>query len=360
LQDLELEGFEIAVHRLENLIHEVQDLASGLRMVPVGHVFKRMQRLVRDLSRQTEKPLDLVLEGGETEIDKGLVDQLHDPLMHLIRNAVDHGIESSEGRVAAGKSERGRIALTAAQQGGEIHITVSDDGRGLDREAILERAREMGLADADDEPDDDEVWHYIFHPGLSTAHEVSSLSGRGVGLDAVQAAVESLRGRIVVASRQGEGIAISLRIPLTLAFLDSMVVRLEDRLYAIPLDVISGVIKPSTEQIIHASANNVDGKHPSELVRVWDELTPVCRLQRFYGEAHEERPLIEQVLVVVQTTRGMLGVPVDEIIGQQQVTMKPLEGQVKEIRAGAGYALLGSGDVAIALDCERLGQEFAG
>lgn len=348
LVGLELEGFEIAVHRLENLIRELQDLTSSLRLVTVGAVFQRMQRLVRDLSHQTGKPLELILEGGDTQIDKSLVDQLHDPLMHLIRNAVDHGIEPLEERIAASKPEKGRITLAAVQQGREIHIMVADDGRGLNRKAILERAREIGLVGADEEPDDSTIWHYIFHSGLSTVQEVSSLSGRGVGLDVVQATIRSLRGRIMVESRRGEGTRITLCIPLTLAFLDSMVVRLQDRLYAIPIDVISEVVKPGTEQVIHASA---DG---SEVVRVRDELTPVCRLHRFYEEAGEERPLVEQVLVMVQTTRGMLAVPVDELVGQQQVTMKPLEGWIKEIRAGAGYALLGSGDVAIALDCERL------
>lgn len=351
LVELELEGFEIAVHRLENLIRELQDLASSLRLVPVGTVFRRMQRLVRDLSHQTGKPIDLVLRGEDTEIDKSLVDQLHDPLMHLIRNAVDHGIESPEERLSAGKPEKGCITLVSAQRGREIHIMVADDGRGLNREAILERAREIGLVSADEEPDDSTVWNYIFHSGLSTVQEASSLSGRGVGLDVVQATIQSLRGRIMVECLPGMGTCISLCIPLTLAFLDSMVVRLQGCLYAVPIDVISEVIQPSAEQVTRTSADN------GEVVRVRDELTPVCRLQRLYGEMSEEHPLVEQILVVVQTTKGMLAVPVDEIVGHQQVTMKPLQGQVKDIRAGAGYALLGSGEVAIALDCERLVQE---
>jgi two-component system chemotaxis sensor kinase CheA len=349
LEALELEGFAISVHRLENLIHELQDLASSLRLVPVGTVFKRMQRLVRDLCQQTGKPITLILQGGDTKIDKSLVDQLHDPLMHLIRNAVGHGIESPQERSAADKPKEGRVTLTAAQQGREIHITVADDGRGLDREAILARAREVGLVGADEVPDDSAIWNYIFHSGLSTASEVSSLSGRGVGLDVVQAAIRSLQGRTVVESSPGEGTRITLCIPLTLAFLDSMVVRLQERLYAIPIDVINEVIKPHAEQVAHASADD------SDLIRVRDELMPVCRLQRFYEEAGEERPLVEQIVVVVRTTKGILGVPVDDILGQQQVTMKPLQGQVQDIRAGAGYALLSSGEVAIALDCERLG-----
>ncbi len=353
LERVELEGFETAAHHLEVLIREIQGLASSLRLVPIGEVFKRTQRLVRDLSHQTGKPVKLLLEGGETEIDKVLVDQLHDPLMHLVRNAVDHGLEPAEERVAAGKPEQGRLTLAAIQQGRAIQITVADDGRGLNRETILERARKRGLVEPDEEPDDATVWNYIFHSGFSTAPEVSSLSGRGVGLDVVQAAIQSLRGRVMVDSRPGEGASITLYIPLTLAFLDSMVVRLQNRLYAIPIDVISEIFKPEPTQVTRASAEN------SQVVRIRDELVPVCRLQHFYEEEGEERPLLEQVMVIVQTTWGLLGLPVDEIVGQQQVTMKPLQRQLKDIRAGAGCALLASGDVAIALDCERLSQEVA-
>ncbi len=196
------------------------------------------------------------------------------------------------------------------------------------------------------------MWRYLFHSGLSTVSEISNLSGRGVGLDVVKTAVQSLRGRIMVESRPGQGAHISLRIPLTLAFLDSLVVRLQNRLYTVPIDVIDEVFKPDPEQVTHAAAND------SELVRLRDELVPVYRLQRFYQETDQERPLIEQIMVVVHTAGGALGLPVDEIIGQQQVTMKPLLGQLKESRAGAGCALLSSGEVAIARDCERLSQNL--
>ncbi len=348
LREMELEGFETAAHHLEVLIRELQGLASGLRLVPVGGVFKRVQRLIRDLSHQTGKPVDLVLEGGETEIDKVLVDQLHDPLMHLIRNAVDHGLEPAAERLAAGKPEQSRITLTAVQQGGEIQITVADDGRGLDREMILTRARQRGLVEPEQEPDDSTVWNYIFHSGFSTAREVSSLSGRGVGLDVVRVAIQSLRGRIMVDSRPGEGARITLHIPLTLAFLDSMVVRLHKRLYAIPIDVIGQIFKPEAAQVTRAAAEN------NEVVRIRDELVPVCHLQHFYQEGEKDGLLTEQIMVVVQTSRGVLGLPVDEVIGQQQVTMKPLQRQLKDIRAGAACGLLSSGDVAIVLDCERL------
>ncbi|MCL4294756.1 MAG: chemotaxis protein CheA [Anaerolineae bacterium] len=353
LEKLELEGFEMAVHRLELLIREVQDLASSLRLVPVNEIFKRAQRAVRDLSQQTGKPIDLTLEGGETEIDKLLVDQLHDPLVHLVRNAADHGLESPQERRAAGKSERGRITLRATQQGSEIHLAISDDGRGLNRDRILAKARQLGLVETGAEPDDRTVWNYVFHSGLSTAQEVSNLSGRGVGMDVVRAAIQALRGRIEIDSTPGQGTCINLRIPLTLAFLESLVVRSENRLYAIPIDVVGEVFKPEAEQVTQASAEH------SELVRLRGELVPVYRLQQLYEDSREKHSLTNQIVVAVQTSQGLLGLPVDEIIGQQQVTMKPLNGQLKDIRAGAGYALLSSGDVSIALDCERLIQDLS-
>lgn len=357
LQNLELEGFENSVHRLENLIRDLQEVASGLRLVPIGTVFRRMQRLVRDLSHQTGKPLELTLEGGETKIDKNLVDQLHDPLIHLVRNAVDHGIEPPRERIAAGKPETGQIILTATHQGREIHVTVADDGRGLDREAILKNARAGGLIGPEETPDDETIWRYVFQSGLSTAREVSSLSGRGVGLDAVQDMVQSLRGRIMIDTLPGEGTVFSLCIPLTLAFLDSLVVRIQGRLYAVPIDAIGEIVRSEPGQIVRSSAND------SELVRIQDQLTPIRRLHHFYGDngkqrARDERGLVDQIIVVIRSSRGAFGLPVDEIVGQQQVTMKPLQGPARDIRAGAGYALLGSGDVAIALDCEQLGQEF--
>lgn len=353
LAHLDLDGFDLAVHQLDLLIRELQDLAAGLRLVPVSDAFQRIQRLVRDLSRQTGKSLALDVTGGDTEIDKVLVDQLVDPLMHLVRNAADHGIEPVDVRRAAGKPEQGRISLSASQQGSEILILIADDGRGLDRAAILAKARTQGLLQADEEPDDQAVWRFIFHSGFSTAKEVSNLSGRGVGMDVVNTAIEALRGHIEVDSQAGQGTRISLRIPLTLAFLDSMVVRLDERFFAIPVDVVGEVFQPTSTQVKQTSING------GEMVHVRNEYVPVCRMQQFYDqECLRLTPLPEQIVIVVRTHSGVMGIAVDEIVGQQQVTMKPLQGQLANIRAGAGYALLGSGDIAIALDCQRLMREI--
>lgn len=352
LAGLELEGFEIAVHNLDLLIYELQDMASSLRLVPIDGVFKRMQRLVRDLAHQTGKAVDLVLEGEETEIDKVLLDQLHDPLMHIIRNAVDHGLELSSERFAVGKPERGQITLSAYQQGQEIKITIADDGRGLNREKILAKAQQRGLIGGEDNPNDATVWGFIFHSGLSTAQEISNLSGRGVGMDVVQTAIRALRGRITIDSQPGKGTCITLHIPLTLVFLDSLIFQLQNHLYAVPLDVVNEVIRPEVTQITY----NPVGR--DEMVRIREELIPVCRLSKFFDQANETKPMSEQLIVVVHATNGSLGLVVDAVVGQQQVTMKSLDGHLKNIRAGAGCALLDTGEVAIVLDCEQLSQEL--
>lgn len=352
LAGLELEGYAIAAHHLEMLVRELQDLAGSLRLVPFNRVSKRVQRLVHDLAHQTGKEIDLVLEGADTEIDRVLIDQLHDPLMHIVRNAVDHGLESREERLAAGKPGRGKIVVAVHQQGQEIKITVFDDGRGLDRERILAKARQRGLIGPHENPDDAVVWNYIFQSGLSTAREISNLSGRGVGMDVVQATLRRLRGRATVHSQPGQNTCITLHIPLTLAFLDSMIVRQQKQLFAIPIDVVSEVVKPTAAQVVQTAANH------GELLRLRDEMVPVCRLQKFFHQADEPGPLDEQLVVVVETSTGPLGLAVDEVIDQQQVTMKSLEGQLKDIRAGAGCVLLGTGDVAVALDCEQLAHKL--
>ena len=347
LEGLELKGFDSSAHRLEGLIREIQDESSGLRLVPVGSVFKRMQRLVRDVSKQINKEIALVLIGEDTEVDKVIVDRLYDPLVHLVRNSADHGLENPEERRKAGKSEKGTITLAAYQQGGEVQILIKDDGKGMNREAILGRAVERGLIGADEDPDDETVWNFIFDAGFSTNEQVSKLSGRGVGMDVVKTSIQDLRGRIEIKSQQGLGSTLTLRIPLTLAFLDAMVVRQGNRLYAIPVDVVSEAFKVQEKQV---TTTAVDG---SEVIRVRDALVPVLRLEDFYQEDHDHQAIVGTVVVLVHTSHGEVALPIDEIVSQQQVTMKPLQGQLKQIRAGVGCAMLASGDIAIALDCER-------
>jgi two-component system chemotaxis sensor kinase CheA len=352
LEGLELTEFEKSAHRLMMVVREVQDAAAELRLVPIGDVFRRMRRMVRELERTTEKEIDLVLEGEDTQIDKLVADRLYEPLVHVVRNSADHGLEAPADREALGKPRKGRITLAASPVGGDIQITITDDGRGLDRERILARARERSLFGPDEEPDDGVLWKVIFQAGFSTAETVTNLSGRGVGLDVLNTAMKELRGRISIDSKGGQGTKVLLAIPLTLAFLDSLVMRVGARLYATPIDVVAEIFQPGSEQITRISA-----EAGVEMVRVRDALIPICRLQQYYREPTSElAPLEKLIIVVFNTSAGRIGIPVDEMFDQQQVVMKPLLGQLEKIRASFGCALLASGDVALVLDCERLAE----
>lgn len=368
LQRLEIEGFNEAAHRVNVLMRQLQDETAGLRLVAVAGAFRPMQRLVRDLARSTGKQLKLVLEGADTELDKIVVENLNDPLVHMVRNAADHGIESPEERAAAGKPAMGTILLKASQRGGEVLIEIRDDGKGLDRDAILRKAREKGILEPEEIPEDSRIWNLIFHPGFSTAEKVTNISGRGVGMDVVQNTIKELRGRMSVESYPGEGSSVVMHIPLTLAFLDSMIVSESNINYAIPIEAVCEVLKPVPEQITSSSSDN------SRYVRVRDDLVPIFSLREFYclgnnekkNDTHNKNEVNSNLgtkqkngvplLLIVQTGDRPLAIPVDDVAGQQQVTIKPLQGQARSIRAGAGWALLGSGTTALVLDCARIAE----
>lgn len=352
LSGLVLANFDAAVHRLNMIVREVQDAATELRLVPVDDVFRRLRRMVRELERQTGKSIDMVIEGGDTAIDKLVADKLYDPLLHVVRNSADHGLETPDQRTAVGKPAQGRITLSAAQVGSEVQIVVADDGRGLNREKILQKAREKGFFGPDEEPEPAALWKVIFEPGFSTADTVSNLSGRGVGMDVLNSTMTALRGRIAVDSTPGQGTRVALHIPVSLAFLDCIILRLGIQLFAVPIDVVSEIAKPAQGDMIGISAG--DG---AEMFRLRGNYIPVCRLDRFYedhaGAMSSDRP--DSVLVVFNTSNGAIAVPVDEILDRQQVVMKPLLGRLAKVRASWGCALLGTGEVALVLDCERLG-----
>lgn len=356
LAGLTLTNFDAAVHRLNMIVREVQDAATELRLVPVDDVFRRLRRMVRELERQTGKQIEMEVEGGDTAIDKLVADRLYDPLLHVVRNSADHGLEGPEERRASGKSEQGRIILSAAQIGSEVRITVADDGRGLSREKILRKAREKGFFGPDEEPDPAVVWKVIFEPGFSTAEQVSNLSGRGVGMDVLNATMTALRGRIGVESAAGQGTRVALHIPVSLAFLDCIILRLGHQLFAIPIDVVSEIAKPRPEDIVGISADT-----GSEMFRLRGAFVPVCRLDDFYDTPMRDAAATpDGVLVVVNTTSGPIAVPVNEILDRQQVVMKPLVGRLARVRASFGCALLGTGEVALVLDCERLAAGVTG
>ena len=343
LVGLEINGFETASHRLEMLVRETQDMVSALRLVPVGQVFHRMERVVRDLSHQTGKEISLITEGEDVEIDKAIVDQIGDPLMHLIRNSADHGLEIPDERERIGKNRKGTIRLIAAQHGREIHITVSDDGRGLNRDAILKRAYEKGLLREGSNLSDQEIWNCIFQSGFSTVKEISNLSGRGVGMDVVKNTINALRGRIEINTREGQGTDIKLIIPLTLAFFESMVIRKQNCLYTLPIDAVNEVLQLTPEEIIFTPNNEKLIMRQGVAIPLPELLDDVPGLQSD-----------GKMIVIVQSLQGSIGLIIDEVIGQQQVVMKPLTGHLRDIRGGTGCALLSSGEVAIALDAELL------
>ncbi len=350
LAHLDLVGFEAAAHRLSMIVSEVQDAASELRLVPVAEVFRRLKRMVRELQRETGKDIRLEILGEDTAIDKLVADRLYDPLLHVVRNAADHGLEPPDEREAAGKSRTGTLTLAAAQTGSEVRIQVIDDGRGLNREKILAKARQNGLFGPTEEPDDNTLWKAIFEPGFSTAETVTTLSGRGVGMDVLNTTMEALRGRIAVTSEEGSGTTVSLHIPVSLAFLDSVILRLGTHLFCVPIDDVIEIAKPGNTNKLHISAEK-----GTEMLWLRDRFIPVCRLEQFFiGMRKEIPPLNDMVCLVFETSTGPIAVPVDEVMDRQQVVMKPLEGTLSRMRASWGFALLSSGEVAMVLDCERL------
>ena len=351
IQGLELEGFENTSHQLDLLLRQLQDAAMSLRLIPISNVFQRMKRLIRDFMQQSNKQINFVISGEETEVDKSVAEMLNDPLVHLIRNAADHGLESTEVRLAAGKSEKGTIHLSAEQAGGELRILVEDDGYGLNRERILAKARERGLCDPDEEPDDRTVWSYIFQPGFSTAKEITNISGRGVGMDVVMNNIKNIRGKVSVDSKPNEGSCVTLHIPLTLAILDGMVIKISDILYVLPIETVVEILQIQKDQINHSSVDK------QFVIRIREDLVPVVFLNQLYNnELEPEKQLESQVMLVIETDGVQLAMPVDELVGQQQVVIKPLVGHLKNIRAVSGCALLGSGNVAMVLDVGQLHQ----
>ena len=354
LEGRQLEGFSAAAHELEMLIRELQNEVAVLRMVPVAGVFQNMRRVVRDTAKRTGKRAELVLVGEETEIDKVMADALHDPLVHLLRNAVDHGLEMPAQREAAGKPATGKIVLEAAQADGDIRVRVRDDGGGIVRARVRERAVERRLCARDAVLSDRETLELLFQPGFSTKDKIDEVSGRGVGLDVVKTGIESLRGRVQIDSEEGSGTCFTLIVPLTLAFMEAMVVRTQDRLFALPIEKVYEVFRPVQRDV---ARNGADGEL---MIRVRDQMVPVLWLQHFYDTKHsandnsEVSNIAERVIVAVQTSRGVLALPVDELLGNQPIMLKPLNGLLTGVRAASGCGMLRNGDVALALDCERL------
>jgi two-component system, chemotaxis family, sensor kinase CheA len=333
--------------QLTRITSEVQKTAMAMRMMPIGNLFRRMQRVVRDLGRKTGKQADLEISGEDTELDRNLVEELADPLMHMLRNSVDHGIETAEKRVARGKPGKGRVVLRASHQSGNIVIEVSDDGNGLDRQRILDKAIANGLLTPGSNPPDSEVYNLIFHPGFSTAVKVTSVSGRGVGMDVVRRQVQKLRGRVEIRSMPGEGTTFLLKLPLTLAILDGLVVGVGAERYIIPLFAVREMLRPARESIF-----TVQDK--GEIAMVRERLLPLVRLYRRFGlEPRSEDPA-GSLLIVAENTHRTFALLVDALLGKQEVVIKSLGGYLQDVRGVAGGAILGDGRVALILDLDRI------
>ena len=331
---------------LDRNTRDLQESVMSIRMIPMSIVFSRFPRMLRDLASKLGKKVDFVTQGEATELDKGLVEKITDPLTHLVRNSCDHGVEMPAERIAAGKSETGTITLSASHQGGSIVIEVRDDGRGLSREKILSKARERGL-DVSDQMSDADVWLLIFAPGFSTAAVVTDVSGRGVGMDVVKKNITALGGTVEIDSAEGYGMKVSVRLPLTLAIMDGMSVGVGDEVYILPL---SSVIESFQ---VKADAVSTVGQG-SQLVKVRDEYMPVIELEKVFQVPRFDLEKSSDIMVVVEADGSRVALLVDELLGQQQVVVKNLESNYRKVPNVSGATILGDGKVALILDTGAL------
>jgi two-component system chemotaxis sensor kinase CheA len=330
---------------LERNTRDLQEAVMSIRMLPISFVFNRFPRVVRDLSQKLNKQVDLVIHGEGTELDRGLIEKLVDPLTHLVRNSIDHGIESPEKRLAAGKSARGTVTLRASQQGGNIVVEVSDDGGGLNRERILAKATENGLP-VHEGMSDAEVWLLIFAPGFSTASEVTDVSGRGVGMDVVRRNISDLGGRVEIHSTPGVGSNFIIRLPLTLAILDGMSVAVGPEVFIIPLTYILESLQPALGDIRRVAGQG-------DVVHVRGDYLPLISLFDVLG-VRGEREADSKILVLVQAGDRKAALRVDDLLGQHQVVIKSLESNYRRVPGVSGATVMGDGRVALILDVSDL------
>ncbi|HEY1500768.1 MAG TPA: chemotaxis protein CheA [Acidobacteriaceae bacterium] len=342
------EGEVMAVsEEIERLTSALRENSMTLRMLPIRATFERFRRLVHDLARDLGKNVELTIEGAETELDKTVIDQLGDPLMHLIRNSMDHGIEQPEDRAAQGKRPTATIHLAARHSGASVLIEVSDDGAGIDGDAVRARAIERGLTTADAPLSEAEIFAFIFEAGFSTAKEVTDVSGRGVGMDVVRQRVESLRGSIDVTSKRGAGTTVTLRLPLTLAIIDGLLVKVGDECFVLPLASTLECIELTREEVEQAN-----GKH---VANVRGEIVPYIRLRQYFG-VKTQQPEREQIMVV-ECEEGRCGLVVDQVLGNCQTVIRNLGRLYRYVQVVSGATILGNGSVALILDPQRLVQE---
>jgi len=329
--------------QLKRITTDLQRISMSLRMIPIRHTFQKMIRLVRDVAQKSKKEVDLIMSGEDTEIDRNLVETLYDPLVHMIRNSVDHGIEPPAKRSGAGKPPRGNVFLRAFHKGGYIVIEVEDDGQGLNRPKILKKAREKGLVPADAPLTDPQIDNLIFEPGFSTAAQITEVSGRGVGMDVVQKTIEKLKGNVEIFSVPGKGCRFILRVPLTLAIMDGIVVRIGKERYIIPTVFIKETLRPCPTDLTTV-------QNRGELIKVRDTFLPLIRLSRTLGIQPQQEQPWEALVVVVENEGRQKGLMVDDLLGKQEVVIKNLGEQLKSVEGLAGATILGDGRVGLILD----------
>ena len=343
------ERLQLAIDELQRNTREIQESVMSMRMLPLTATFNRFPRLVRDLAGKLGKQVELVLQGGSTEIDKSLIEKIVDPLTHLVRNSIDHGIEMPDKRVAAGKPEKGTVILSAEQKGGSIIISIIDDGGGLHRDKILSKARSNGLAVSDDMPDS-EVWQLIFQPGFSTAEAITDVSGRGVGMDVVRRNIESIGGRIDIESSAGENSAFYIHLPLTLAIVDGMCVSVGKQIFVIPLLNIIESFQPTKQQLKTLGNDTV--------LYIRDQYWPLVPLYDFMEVEGAALSPTEGIVVLLESSKKRFGVLVDALVGQQQVVIKSLEEHYRKVAGIAGATIMGDGKVALIIDADSIATTY--
>lgn len=336
-----------AMESLERISRDLQEQVMRVRMISVEGLFSRFHRVVRDLSAEQGKQIRLELSGIETELDKNVIEQLSDPLKHLVRNAVDHGIEQPEERQKSGKPREAKIKLSACQQEGNIVIEVSDDGRGIDREAVLDKAIEKGLIKAGIELSEQEIYQLMFLPGFSTAKQVTEVSGRGVGLDVVKQNIADLRGSVQVIASRGKGTVFRIKLPLTLAIIDGMNVKVGQEIITVPLLSILESIRPNKEAV-----KTIEGK--GEVIDVRGEYLSLVRLHELFEIETDKTDPSEALVVIVESGQRKLGVLVDDVMGQQQAVIKSLDKNLHQVDGASGATILGDGTVSLILDIHGL------
>jgi two-component system chemotaxis sensor kinase CheA len=334
------------VTQVTKIVRDVQELAMAMRMVPIGPTFQKMARLIRDVSRKAGKQVNLTISGEDTELDKTVIQEIGDPLVHMVRNAVDHGVESPEARAKAGKPETGAVHLHAGHEGGNIVISISDDGKGLDPAVLVAKAIEKGVIEPGTELTDQQAFALVFAPGFSTAAQVTDISGRGVGMDVVKRNIEQLRGRVEITSEKGKGTTFIIRLPLTLAIIDGMVIRTGSERFILPTITIQQSLRPRPELITTVNRRG-------ELLNVRGELIPLIQLGELFGLTDRIDPC--QAMVIIAHCEGRLvGLVVEELIGQQQVVIKSLGERFERLRGVSGAAILGDGRVGLILETSGL------